>query len=204
MSAAIAVLKGFLPRERTEFLESPVGAIPRGALTEITGAASSGRMAVLCSLLAAATANDEYCALVDTDGVFDPAMAAGVRLSQVLWVRCGGNVDHAIRAADLLAQAGGFGLVAIDLGNTPVKIVHRLPLAVWFRLRHAVRDTKTALVTITQRVHAHSCSELKIQLGRDRTIWRGKLPGRLLEGIEVNARCVKNHRGEESCLRICR
>src|SRR5262249_31779240 len=187
MTAALAVSKGFVPRERTDFLDSPLGAIPRGALTEISGPASSGRTSLLCSLLAAATANGEVCALIDVDNVFDPASAsnAGVRLSQVLWVRCGGNVDHAIRAADLLAQAGGFGLVAIDLGNTPVKIVHRLPLAVWFRLRHAVQDTKTALISVAQRVHAHSCSELKIQLTRDRAIWRGKLPGRLLEGMAI-------------------
>lgn len=211
MLAALPVTQGFVPRERTEFLESPLGAIPRGALTEIAGPASSGRTTFLYSLLDAATANGEFCALIDADNTFDPASMWGgldapvtnrradckpAPLSQILWVRCSGNIDHAIRAADLMAQAGGFGLVAIDLGNTPVKIVHRLPLAVWFRLRHAVQNTKTALVTLAQRVHAHSCSELKIQLARDRTVWRGKLPGRLLEGMDVSAQCVKNHRTE--------
>jgi len=197
MLVALPITPGFVPRQRTDFLDSALGPIPRGALTEIAGPASSGRTTFLGSLLAAVTANDEFCALIDVDNAFDPASAAGVRLSQILWVRCGGNIDHAIRAADLLAQAGGFGLVAIDLGNTPVKTVHRLPLAVWFRLRHAVQNTKTALITVSQRVHAHSCSELKIQLARDRVVWRGKLPGRLLEGIDVSAQCIKNHRGEQ-------
>src|SRR5262249_24485230 len=131
MAATLPIYKGFVAPERTDFLEASIAPIPRGALTEISGSASSGRTAILNSLLAAATQNDEYCALIDTDNTFDPATAAGVRLSQVLWVRCGSNIDHAIRAADLLAQAGGFGLVAIDLGSTPVKLVHRLPLAVW-------------------------------------------------------------------------
>ncbi len=196
MTAALPISKGFVAPERTDFLESPLIAIPRGALTEISGPASSGRTAVLNSLLAAATHNDEYCALIDADNTFDPASAAeaGVRLSQVLWVRCGSNIDHAIRAADLLAQAGGFGLVAIDLGSTPVKVVHRLPLAVWFRLRHAVQNTRIALVSIAQRVHAHSCSELKIQLERDHALWRGKQPGRFLEGIAMTMRTIKNHR----------
>ncbi len=191
------VSQGLTRRERTDFLDSSLGAIPRGALTEIAGPASSGRTSFLHSLLAAVTANDEFCALVDVDNTFDPASASEVRLSRLLWVRCGGNIDHAIRAADLLAQAGGFGLVAIDMGNTPVKVVHRLPLAVWFRLRHAVQNTKTALVTLTQRIHAHSCSELKIQIARDRVVWRGKLPGRLLEGIDVSAQCIRNHRPQQ-------
>lgn len=198
MLAALPISKGFVAPERTDFLETPAGAIPRGALTEISGPASSGRTSVLCSLLAAATANDEYCALIDAENTFYPASAAeaGVQLSQVLWVRCGSNIDHTIRAADLLAQAGGFGLVAIDLGGVPVKIVHRLPLVVWFRLRHAVQNTRTALVSVAQRVHAHSCSELKIQLERDGAIWRGKLPGRFLEGIRTRAQNVRNHRAQ--------
>ena len=206
MLAAFQVSKGFVAPERTDFLEAPIGAIPRGALTEIVGPASSGRTAVLHSLLAAATANDEYCGLIDAENSFDPASAAaaGVRLSQVLWIRCGANIDHTIRAADLLAQAGGFGLVAVDLGSTPVKLVHRLPLAVWFRLRHAVQNTKTALVTVAQRVHAHSCSELKIQLDRSGAMWRGKLPGRLLEGIRISAQSVKNHRAQQKSIYFSR
>ncbi len=206
MTPALPISKGFVPREKTEFLDSGLGPIPRGALTEISGPASSGRTTFLYSLLAAATANGEYCALIDAENAFDPtsAAAAGVTLSQVLWVRCGGNIDNTIRAADLLAQGGGFGLVAIDLSDTPATTVHRLPLAVWFRLRHAVQNTKTALVSAAQRTHAHSCSELKIQFTRDRAVWRGKLPGRLFEGMAVTAQCVKNHRPQKTSFIIGR
>jgi recA bacterial DNA recombination protein len=174
--------------------------LPRGTLTEIVGPTSSGRTAFLNSLLAEATANHEFCALIDAEDGFDPAsaVAGGVLLSQVLWVRCGGNVEHALKAADMLAQSGGFGLVAIDLGDTPERTTRRIPLAVWFRLRHGVRNTQTALVCLARQVNAHSCSTLKIELRRDRTLWRGGL----LQAVEIVARWIRNHREEHTRFQI--
>jgi recombination protein RecA len=187
-------------------LPSPVGEIPRGALTEIAGYASSGRTSLLYSLLAAASGEGEFCTLLDIEDTFDPqsAAAAGVRLSQVLWVRCKGNVEQALKAADMLAQGGGFGLVAIDLGDTPERALHRIPLAAWFRLRHAVQNSRTALVVVAQQIHARSCSLLKIELRRKRTLWKGQLPGCLLDGIEVAAQCTRNHRMQERLFTIWR
>jgi recombination protein RecA len=189
-----------------ETLSSVIGEIPRGAVTEIAGPVSSGRTSLLYSLLATASSEQEFCTLLDTEDTFDPesAAAAGVRLSQILWVRCGGNVEHALKAADMLAQAGGFGLVAIDLGDTPKKIVHRIPLAAWFRLRHAVENTKTALVVVAQQIHTHSCSALKIELSPSRPSWRGQSPGCLLDGLEAAAQCVRNHRVQERRFTISR
>jgi recombination protein RecA len=189
-----------------ETLPSVAGEIPRGALTEIAGSACSGRTSLLYTLLAAASAGQEFCALLDAEDAFDPesASAAGVQLSQVLWVRCGGNVEHAIKAADMLAQAGGFGFVAIDLGNTPAKVVRRIPLEVWFRLRHAVESTRTVLVVLAQQIHAHSCSTLKIELSRSRTLWRGQLPGCLLRGFEAKAQYIRDHRTQERLFTILR
>jgi hypothetical protein len=206
MVAQASVLYASALKQSFESLPFTWGEIPRGALTEIAGTASSGRTAFLCSLLAAASAKQEFCALIDTQDAFDPASAAhaGVRLSQILWVRCGGNVEHALKAADWLAQGGGFGLVALDLGDTPLKIAHRIPLAAWFRLRHGVENTMTALVSLAQRVHASSCSALKIELSRTRTIWRGTGPGRLLQGFAVTAAHVKNHRRQEVTVTLYR
>ena len=182
MVAQASVLYASALKQSFETFPFAWGEIPRGALTEIAGPPSSGRSAFLCSLLAAASAKQEFCALIDAHNAFDPASAAraGVLLSRILWVRCGGNAEHALKAADWLAQGGGLGLVALDLGDTPVKIAHRIPLAAWFRLRQAVENTRTALVSLAQRVHAPSCSALKIELSRTRTIWRGMGPGRPL------------------------
>jgi hypothetical protein len=203
----------FLTEKKTaeESLPSVVGEIPLGALTEIVGPASSGRTSLLYSMLATMSSRQEFCALLDAEDIFDPerAAAAGVRLSQVLWVRCGGNVEHALKAADMLVQAGGFGLVAIDLGNTPAKIVRRIPLPAWFRLRYAVENTRSALIVVAQKIHAHSCSALKIELTRNRALWRGQLSydlpgGCLLNGFEVTAQCIQNHRAQERCFTISR
>jgi len=208
MKPAVALLQEqikFGLRERSqETLPSAAGDIPRGALTEIAGPASSGRTSLLYSLLAAMTSRQEFCALLDAEDTFDPESAAeaGVRLSQVLWVRCGGSVEHALKAADMLAQGGGFGMVAIDLGN--VQASRSIPLAAWFRLRHGVESTRTALVVTARQFHARSCSALKIELARNRALWQGQLPGSLFRGFDVMAQCTRNHRAQEHSFRIVR
>jgi hypothetical protein len=72
-------------------LDSLTGGLARGCLTEICGAASSGRTSVLLSALARATERGEVCALVDASDAFDPASAAaaGIEMGRLLWVRCG-------------------------------------------------------------------------------------------------------------------
>src|SRR5450432_3419187 len=98
-------------------VDAATGGLPRGCLTEIYGPASSGRTSLLLAILAAATAREEVCALVDAEDAFDPVSAAesGVRLARLLWVRCGGpcleRAGQALKAADLLIQGGGFGVV---------------------------------------------------------------------------------------------
>src|SRR5262249_7679000 len=112
-----------------EEIDSLTGGLPRGSLTEICGPPSSGHMSVLLAALAARTMQPEACALVDGRDSFDPASAeaAGVRLEQLLWVRCG-NINHALRAADLLLQGGGFGMVALDLSDLAPGTVRQVPL----------------------------------------------------------------------------
>jgi hypothetical protein len=72
-------------------LDSLTGGLAQGCLTEICGAASSGRTSVLLCALARATQRGEVCALVDASDAFDPASsaAAGMEMSRLLWVRCG-------------------------------------------------------------------------------------------------------------------
>src|SRR6187200_2295084 len=65
------------------------GGVPRGQISELVGAVSSGRTAVLHRLLAQVTGQGELAAMVDVCDAFDPAVAAaqGVRLDHLLWVR---------------------------------------------------------------------------------------------------------------------
>jgi len=204
------------------------GGVPRGALSELTGAASSGRTSVLLSLLAEVTARQEFCALVDASSSFDPASAAeaGVQLERVLWIRCGlpncrtaelrdlkfgnsavpqfGNrknysaLDNVLRVADLLVASGGFGLVALDLGDVAVELARRVPLTTWFRFRRAVEGTPTALVVLEQEAHAKSCAEVvlrlqssdfRLQTSADET----PAHARIFTGLQTQVELIRGH-----------
>jgi len=153
-------------------IDSLTGGLPRGGLTEICGPSCSGRTSLLISALAARTADAEACAFIDGRDAFDPhsAEAAGVKLSRVLWVRCR-NIDQALRSADLLLQSGGFGLVALDLGDIPADTVRYVPLNVWFRFRRAVEDTPTIFLVLEQEPHAKTCASLVLRMGAEAALW---------------------------------
>jgi recombination protein RecA len=74
-------------------IDALTGGLPRGALTEIFGPASSGRTGLVLTALADATRRQEVCALVDAGDNLHPesAAAAGLDLQRVLWIRCGEN-----------------------------------------------------------------------------------------------------------------
>jgi recombination protein RecA len=169
-------------------VDSAIGGLPRGSLTEIFGPASSGRTSLLISILAQATARQESCALVDAADAFDPASAeaAGVLLDRVLWIRCGHNAEHALKAADLLIQGGGFGLVALDLGDTPPATARRISLVSWFRLRRAVEHTPTVLIALARQSNAKTCASLMLECARERVAWTGaRHCSRLLRGMSI-------------------
>jgi recombination protein RecA len=183
-------------------IDAATGGLPRGSLTEIFGAASSGRTSLLLSTLAEATARDEACALIDAEDAFNPVAAAraGARLDRLLWVRCGHNAEHALKAADLLIQGGGFGLVVMDLGDTPPQTARRISLTSWFRLRRAVENTPTVLLAVAQQSNAKTCASLMLECRRERIEWSGA-PGssRLLRGMAV--RVASRHRSMQ-CLPV--
>lgn len=167
-------------------LDALTGGLPRGALNELAGAASSGRTGVMLSALAEATRRQEVCALVDASDSFDPvsAAAAGVNLDRVLWVRCGDAqtkriqggtakkrpgfaysdvLEQVLKVTDLLLQSGGFGMVVLDMGDIPVESVRRIPLTSWFRFRRAVEPTPTVLLLIEREACAKTCASLVLQ-----------------------------------------
>jgi hypothetical protein len=170
------------------------GGLPRGCLSEVCGPTSSGRTSLLLATLAAATRRQEACALVDVSDAFHPqsATAAGIHFKNLLWVRCNPEknpqrlpstslragsgtqktnsktqfdcLDQALKATDLLLQSGGFGLVAIDLGDVPVQAARRIPLTSWFRFRRAVENTPTVLLVIAQGSCARTCASLVVEV----------------------------------------
>jgi recombination protein RecA len=75
------------------------------------------------------------------------------------------SLEQLLRVADLLLESGGFGLIALDLGDLPPQMARRIPLTTWFRFRRAVEHTPTVLLAIERQPVAGSCSSLLIKLG---------------------------------------
>jgi hypothetical protein len=201
-------------------LDALTGGLPRGCLTEICGPASSGRTSILLATLSAATQRQEICALVDISDAFNPrsAAAAGVNFEKMLWVRCGMRlqkspqrhrvtenkiekpVEQALQVTDLLLQSGGFGLVIIDLGDTPLKMARRIPLTSWFRFQRAIEHTATVLFVISQAPCARTCASLLLKVsGKKLSAFSSQLSAetspthaQLLDGLLVQGELLRS------------
>ncbi len=77
------------------------------------------------------------------------------------------RLEQLLRAADLLLESGGFGLIVLDLCDLPVQTTRRIPLTTWFRFRRAVEHTPTVLLAIERQSTAGSCSSLLVKLGTE-------------------------------------
>ena len=157
--------------------------LPRGAITEIVGSRSSGRAALTHAILAASISMGETCAIIDAADSFDPTPAAanGVLLDRIFWVRCRGRADHAIKAADWILHAGGFGVAVLDLCEIAPEVLRRIPLSSWYHYRNAIENTRTVFVVVADLHVTGSCAARNFSTDRARTIWSSSL----LEGLEM-------------------
>ena len=177
-----------------EWLDARLGGgLPCGAISEVTGLCSSGRTGVVLSALARLTQAGGIAAYVDATDCLDPRSAeqAGVLLDRLLWVRCGAEensrrddgrprlspTDEAWQTANLVVSAGGFGMVAVDLGGFSRRQLADLQGRTWARLRHAVEDTPAVLVVLAERRLTGSAADVVLELHRERTEWNGLLGG---------------------------
>jgi hypothetical protein len=110
---------------------------------------------------------------VDTTACLDltSAVEAGIKLSKLLWVRCSGNVEHSFKAVDFLLHGGGFGLVALDLGDVPISYTNRIVSSWWYRFRHTLENTRTALIVIDQTPCARSAAAQVLELKQETSVW---------------------------------
>jgi hypothetical protein len=156
------------------------GGFPRGQLSELVGARSSGRTSMLLQMMAAATTRGELVALVDALDMLDvsSAAAAGVDLDRLLWIR--GHVvsnpglcrdmnqramEQAVRALTLVLQAGNLGLVVLDVGEAPAEALRRLPFTTWLRLQKMVEGRQTMCVIVGNEPMARSSAGLTVLVG---------------------------------------
>lgn len=233
------------------------GGFPRGECSEIVGSPSSGRTALLGTLMTQATRRGEIVALVDTLDRFDPRSAvemtmrptltpaggAPLDLSRMLWVRgtalspqalaaqasapagrgrgrererrgprrgdaatasstgqatepelLSRVIDRALKSFGLIAQAGGFGVVALDFADVPMSALRRLPFTTWFRLQRLVEGTQTVGVLLAPEPLGRSARGVTVRLGADgatRVTWTGESDqSRLLTGFALRPHVI--------------
>jgi hypothetical protein len=97
-------------------------------------------------------------------------------MSRVVWVRCERGrgikpLEQAFRAADIIVQNGGFGLIAVDLGNIEERWVRKAPLSTWFRFARVMEKMPAALVFLMSYPaalpqHAQNRRELPSQIAQ--------------------------------------
>ncbi len=163
------------------------GGWPRAALSEISGRRTTGRTAVVLAALARAARAGEAVALVDMGGALDPraAAAAGLALPRLLWVRCA--VGEALKAVDLVVSAGGFDVVALDLGDERP----RVPTSAWIRLKHGAERQGTSVLVATpaRAVGAFAAAAIELSAPTPRFLTDAGPP--LLDGARVKVTCVR-------------
>ena len=153
------------------------GGIPRGSITEVSGASSTGKTSFGLATVAAITQSGAACAWVDVSDSLSPesAAAASVQLDRLLWLRMTAErkqtlkdkpwsrLEQALKATDLLLQTGGFAAIVLDMSDVLPQHVMRIPLATWYRFRLAAEQARTALVLLTQAPCASSCAALALR-----------------------------------------
>jgi len=182
------------------------GGFPRGQLSEIVGARSSGRASAMLRMMAAATGRGELVALVDVLDMLDVESAAhaGVDLSRLLWIR-GHVVTHpglcadmnqrameqAVRALTLVLQAGTMGLVVFDAGEAPLEALRRLPFTTWLRLQRMVEGRETICVLVGREPMARSSAGLTLHVTHPAHGVGIRFNGRLFDGLACAARVLR-------------
>ncbi len=182
------------------------GGLPRGQLSEIVGPRSSGRTTLLLQMMAAATQRGEIAALVDTFDRLDvaSAVAAGIDPDRLLWIRGeaisenGGlherTVDRALKAFNLVLQAGGFAYVAIDLADVPRSALTRIPFTTWLRVQRIIEGSDTACVLVAPQPLARSAGGLTLSLTANAR-WTGEADrSRHVIGADLTVRVVSPRR----------
>lgn len=165
------------------------GGWPRGRLSEVAGGRSCGKTSLLCAGLAAATRRGETVACIDLAGALHPESLqhAGAELARVLWARPPA-APAAVRCAELLLQAGGFAVVALDFGDV---LPRGLRGSTWLRLARASEGARCALIVLAPRRLAASSAAVGMELRRQHIRWQ---PGAwcLLDGFDLAIRSVRH------------
>ena len=190
-------------------LDALIGGLARGRISEVTGPISSGKTTVAASFASAASRRGEVVGWVDVPGAFDPRSleAAGADLARLLWVSFQKNARSTrsgfiakererrieLKAAEMLLEAGGFGLVVIDFGalRFPLSQSASLRLA-----RAAERSGAAVLALATHRV-CGTFAALTLAMSKQRASFSrlGTNAPALFDGLRIEASVERNKLG---------
>ena len=112
------------------------------------------------------------------------------------------TVDRALKALNLVLQAGGFGVVAIDFADIPPATLTRLPFTTWMRVQRAIEGSDTACVLVTPEPLARSAGGLTLSL-TGRSAWMGEADrSRRLARLDIAARVVSPRRRVDGAIAV--
>lgn len=111
-------------------------------------------------------------------------------------------VDRALKALNLVLQAGGFALVAIDLADVPLVALRRVPFTTWLRVQRTIEASDTACALVVPEPLARSAGGVTLALGGT-AAWAGTADrSRRLTGLDIAARIVSPRRRVNGALGI--
>ena len=188
------------------------GGIVRGRISEFIGRVSSGRTSLAVSFAASATRRGEVVGWVDSANAFDPATiaAAGADLARLLWVSGrGATVSRSLRkksstsftprppvlfkAAELILDAGGFGLVVIDFGD----LRYPMPQSSALRIARAAERSGAAVIVLASRRMCGTFAYLSLAMNRVAASFGCAASGApaVFDGLELEINVVRNKLG---------
>lgn len=135
------VTSGLVPLDE----ELLLGGFPRGQISVLSGLPGTGRMSIAAHVVAAETQKGRAAAWIDAErSLYPPELVRlGVDLARLLIVRPARS-DHVIKAAELVVDAGAFGVVVLS------GLSRSLESAEARRLHLATRSARVATLVLLE------------------------------------------------------
>ncbi len=165
----------------------------RGSISEFTGEGSTGKTSLILILISSLTQNGEICAIVDLNDSFNPnsANAEYLAFENILWIRCGGNIENAFKAIDYLIQAKNFGLIWLNLTEGDFEELNFIPNSYWYRFKNKIKGSPTLLIITVQNSILGSASSQSYHFKKEQTVWSGFGRFKLLKEFQTNLNTTK-------------
>ncbi|MFN8058163.1 MAG: hypothetical protein U0Q12_03300 [Vicinamibacterales bacterium] len=128
---------------------------------------------------------------------WSPATRAGQRDLDASGDVAARALDRAIKALHVIVQAGGFGLIILDLIDVRAADLRRLPFTTWRRLHRSFEGRETAGIVVTAMAVGRSAGGASLVLERTpRGVrWSGQAPRARLFGGFTSAVRIERARG---------